>query len=92
MTRTTSHAVGPSEPSVLDLTIGEALRRAAENVPDRAALIEGLHDANARRTWTYAQFYEAAIRTARALLARFEPGDNIAVWAHNVPEWALLEF
>jgi len=33
-----------------------------------------------------------AERTARALLARFEPGEHIAVWAPKLPEWLLLEF
>lgn len=92
MSITISHAAGPVEPGLLDTTIGGALRRAAENVPDRVALIEGLQNPADRRQWTYAEFYADAERTARALLARFSPGDNIAVWAHNVPEWAMLEF
>ena len=89
---TTSHATGPSTPPVLDITIGDALRNSAQNVPDRPALIEGAPDPAARREWTYAELYAASERTARALLARFSPGDNISVWAHNVPEWVLLEF
>ncbi|MCP4038411.1 MAG: AMP-binding protein, partial [bacterium] len=28
----------------------------------------------------------------RALLARFEPGEHVAVWAPNLPEWILLPF
>src|SRR5262249_7715138 len=31
-------------------------------------------------------------RVAYALLTRFSPGDRVAVWAPNLPEWALLEF
>ena len=29
---------------------------------------------------------------ARALLRWFHPGERIAVWAHNLPEWVLLEY
>jgi acyl-CoA synthetase (AMP-forming)/AMP-acid ligase II len=28
---------------------------------------------------------------ARALLERFSPGDRVAIWANNVPEWVVLE-
>lgn len=87
-----SHAVGPSEPPLVDLTIGELLRSAAAEVPDRLALIEGVPDVGARRTWTYAEYFAEAERAAHALLARFEPGDHIAVWAQNIPEWEILEF
>jgi fatty-acyl-CoA synthase len=92
MTLTMSRAVGPSEPGLVDWTIGEALQGAASEVPDRLALIEGVPEVSERRQWTYREFYDDSVRTARALLTRFQPGDHISVWAHNVPEWALLEF
>jgi len=28
----------------------------------------------------------------RALLRRFKPGERIAVWAYNLPEWVMMEF
>src|ERR1700686_2154441 len=31
-------------------------------------------------------------QVARALLARFRPGERVAVWAPNLPEWVFLEF
>jgi fatty-acyl-CoA synthase len=34
----------------------------------------------------------SALRTARALLTRFRPGERIAVWAQNIPEWIMLAF
>jgi fatty-acyl-CoA synthase len=57
-------------------------------------LIEGipLADGVVRRQWTYAELLAQSERTARALLHRFEPGSHIAIWAHNIPEWELLEF
>src|ERR1041385_6210426 len=60
--------------------------------PDRLALISGVPDPALRRHWTYAELYREAQRTARALLTRFKPGERIAVWAQNIPEWVMLEF
>jgi fatty-acyl-CoA synthase len=31
-------------------------------------------------------------RVAHALLTRFRPGEHVAIWAPNSPEWLLLEF
>jgi fatty-acyl-CoA synthase len=87
-----SLATGPSSPALQEVTIGQILRDAAAAVPDRVALIEGVPDASARRQWTYAEFDLQADRVARALLSRYSPGDRIAVWAQNIPEWEFLEF
>ena len=92
-----SHASGQTTPPVRDITIGDLLRAAAASAPDHVGLIEGLPLADGltatdRRQWTYAEFLADAERTARALLTRFSPGDHIAVWAHNLPEWELVEF
>jgi fatty-acyl-CoA synthase len=92
MTLTLSHASGPSEPPLRDITLGELLAWAAETTPERVALIAGVADPAARRQWTYAELHIQALRTARALRARFEPGERVAVWAQNLPEWVMLEF
>jgi fatty-acyl-CoA synthase len=92
MSLTMSHARGPSQPELCDLTIGALLAWAAETTPDRVALIAGVADADARRQWTYAELYDASAATARALLRRFEPGERVAVWAPNIPEWIMMEF
>jgi len=92
MTLTLSHTKGPSEPPLRDLTLGELLAWAAQTVPERIALIAGVPDPAARRQWTYAELHAQAVRTARALRARFEPGERVAVWAPNLPEWVMLEF
>jgi fatty-acyl-CoA synthase len=89
---TMSHAVGPSEPPVRELTLGDLLREAAERAPDRVALIAGVAEPSARRQWTYAELLGEAERTARALARRFRPGERVAVWAPNLPEWVMLEF
>ena len=59
---------------------------------DQPALIAGDPDPARRRQWTYAELLADAERGARALRARFEPGERVAVWAGNCPEWVLLEF
>ena len=45
-----------------------------------------------RRRWTYAELLADAERLARALLSRYRPGERIAVWAPNIPEWVILEY
>jgi fatty-acyl-CoA synthase len=60
-------------------------------VPDRVALVEGLPTPD-RRQWTYAELLDDAERCARWLLRHFEPGEHVAVWAHNLPEWVLLDY
>jgi fatty-acyl-CoA synthase len=82
----------PAEPGdVRDVTVGQLLRHAAETVPDRLALVDCVADPAARRSWTYAEFLADAVRGAQALLARFEPGDRIAVWAPNSADWIVLQ-
>jgi fatty-acyl-CoA synthase len=92
MTRTESYAAGSDTPVVRDITIGAALAEAAAEMPDQPALTAGVADPAARRDWTYAELYADAEAVARALLERFEPGERVAVWAPNIPEWVLLEY
>jgi fatty-acyl-CoA synthase len=73
-------------------SIGQALRDVAREVPDRVALVEGVADHSKRRRWTYAQLLADAERTAAALLSRFEPGERVAVWGSNVPEYVLIQY
>ena len=89
---TISHAAGANEPAVRDITLGELLQWAAETTPDRVALIAGVPDKANRRQWTYAELYAQSVRTARALRAHFEPGERVAIWAYNIPEWIMVEF
>jgi fatty-acyl-CoA synthase len=77
--------------SILEVTLGQLLRQAASEVPNRIALVEGCPNASARRRWTYAQLLAEAERVASALLGKFQPGDRIAIWAPNKPEWELLQ-
>lgn len=80
-----------SEP-LLDISLGDALRRAAAAWPTRLALVEGTSDGVTRRRWTFEQLLIDSEAVARALLVRFRPGEHVAIWSSNVPEWILTEF
>lgn len=82
-----------AEPSrgVRDITVGELLREAAAVAPGRLALVDAVPDPAARREWTYAELLTDVERVARALLARYEQGDRIAIWAPNAAEWIVLQ-
>jgi fatty-acyl-CoA synthase len=90
---TTSHWIpdGSGPPLLEGATVGGRLREVAAEVPDRVALVEGLPTPE-RRQWTYGKLLADAECCARGLLQHFEPGEHIAVWAHNLPEWVLLEY
>src|SRR5271167_746964 len=75
-----------------ETTVGGILYATADARPGKVAIIEGCADRAARRQWTYGQLRDDAERAARALCERFEPGERIAVWAPNIPEWIILEF
>ena len=76
---------------LLETTVGSVLREAAVRWPDQEALVETDNGTTGRR-WTYAELFADSERLAGALLTRFKPGERVAVWAPNVPEWVLLEF
>jgi fatty-acyl-CoA synthase len=77
---------------VRETTVGGVLREAAQRAPDDLAMVPGLPDPQARRRWTFGELLADAEQAARALAGRFEPGERIAVWAPNLPEWVVLEF
>jgi fatty-acyl-CoA synthase len=78
--------------TVEDTTVGEALRLAVAEAPEATALVAGAPDPKERRRWTYEDLLGQAERAARALLGRFDPGDRVAIWANNIPEWVVLEY
>jgi len=74
-----------------EITVGDLLRRVAGQVPGRVALVDGQAEAADRRRWSYAELLDIAEDVAGALLARFEPGERVAVWEVNRPEWVMLQ-
>jgi acyl-CoA synthetase (AMP-forming)/AMP-acid ligase II len=75
-----------------ETTCGDVLREAAGAVGDTVALVAGVSDPARRRRWTYGQLFAEAQTAARALLGRFDPGERVAVWAPNNPQWTVLQF
>jgi fatty-acyl-CoA synthase len=88
----TSHWPADTSSEVLRTTVGGILREAAERAAGALALVEGVAERASRRRWTFDQLLEDSERAARALLGRFQPGERVAVWANNIPEWLLLEY
>ncbi|MEU4311059.1 AMP-binding protein [Nocardia sp. NPDC024068] len=76
---------------ILDISVGQLLREAAAEVPDGLALVSVAPERRAR-IWTYAELRDDAEHAAAWLLDRFRPGEHIAVWAPNVPEWLVLQY
>ena len=69
----------PADESVVlrDLTVGDLLREAATDSPDVVGLVAGVPGVD--RRWTFAEMLAEAERVAYALLARFSPGERVAV-------------
>jgi len=89
---TESYFPAQQDDVVLETTVGGILRAQAAATPDAEALVEADISGILRRRWTYAELLADSERLARALLSRYRPGERIAVWAPNVPEWVLLEY
>ena len=78
-----------SAPWVDGLTIGQVLKKTAQRVGSRDALV--FPQAQYRATWT--EFDQTVDRVARGLMALgFERGDHFGVWSTNWPEWVILQF
>jgi fatty-acyl-CoA synthase len=77
--------------AIRDITLGDLLREAAAAAPDRLALVDAVPFRDARREWTYTDLLADVERVARALLARYERGERIAIWAPNSAEWVVLQ-
>jgi fatty-acyl-CoA synthase len=80
---------GASEPPLLDITIGEALDRAAERWGDADALVSLAQDVR----WSWRELARRADDLAAGFLALgLERGDRIGIWSPNCAEWALTQF
>jgi fatty-acyl-CoA synthase len=89
---TTSYWPADTSEPVLDTTVGGVLRAAAAADPGALAMVGGLPDPADRRRWTYGELLAEAEQAASALTRRFAPGERLAAWAPNLPEWVILEY
>ncbi|MED1852371.1 AMP-binding protein [Brevibacillus borstelensis] len=71
------------------ITIGDLLDETAGRFPQKDAVVypeKGLR-------YSYAQFQEICNQAARGFLSLgINRGENIAIWATNVPEWVISQF
>jgi fatty-acyl-CoA synthase len=73
----------------IDLTVGALLDDMAARFPDNDALV--YPERNLR--YSYRQFNEVCRTVAKGLLKLgVKKGDNLSIWAYNVPEWVILQF
>lgn len=75
--------------TVRAITMGDLLDETANRIPDREAVV--YKELNLR--YTYAQFQQLCNQVAKGLISLgVERGENIAIWATNVPEWVTAQF
>jgi fatty-acyl-CoA synthase len=86
-----SYLCGDRSVELWEKTLGDLLRQAAAQVPDRVAFVEGNTITRTTRRWTYRQLLVCAEAVASALLKRFVSGERIAVWSANSAEWVFLQ-
>jgi fatty-acyl-CoA synthase len=72
--------------SLIDLTFPQVLDRMVDEFPDQYAFRYTTLD----YTRTYSEFRDDVDTFARSLIALgVKPGDHVAVWATNVPQWYI---
>jgi fatty-acyl-CoA synthase len=72
-----------------DVTVGDLLAALARDLPDREALVYS----RGGPRYTFAALDAEVRLVARGLMASgVRPGERVAVWATNVPEWIVLQF
>src|SRR6516162_6765628 len=80
---------GPSQPPLLETTIGANFADNAAKHAHRDALV----DVAAGRRWSYAELLASVRRLATGLLrAGIGPGDRVGIWAPNRWEWVLVQY
>jgi len=71
---------------IISSSIGELIADIAQKNPDRDALVY----TEADRRYSYQDLSHEVDRAARGFLSRgIRPGDKIALWIPNVPEWMI---
>jgi fatty-acyl-CoA synthase len=84
-----SYDRGPSEPGLLETTIGANFAETAAEYADRDALV----DVRAGRRFSYAELLSAVRRLATGLVrAGIGAGDRVGIWAPNRWEWVLVQY
>lgn len=77
---------------LIERAIGDVLIDAADRFGNAIALVDGQLSKEPRRSWSFHDLAVEARRAAQALLGYFQPGDHVAIWSSNRPEWAIVEY
>ena len=84
-----SYAKGATDEPLLEKTIGQALRDAANRWSGDLALVSRHQEIR----WTWAELDGEVDRVATGLLERgVAKGDRVGIWAPNCAEWTVLQF
>ncbi|MGM0922223.1 MAG: AMP-binding protein [Bacillota bacterium] len=79
---------GPMQ-SLKNKTIGQLLKETVSKYGSQDAVVYSKENIR----YTYDEFYSETTKLAKALMGLgVKKGENIAIWATNVPEWLLLQF
>src|SRR5205823_2958456 len=71
------------------LTIGQVLKATVQ----RCAARDAVAFPKLALRWSWREFDERVDAAARGLVALgIQPGEHVAIWATNVPEWVVLQF
>ena len=89
---TESYCPAQADEVVQEVTVGDALRKAAHDRPDTLALIEINAVGKRDSVLSYQELLNRCVVLARALTSRFSKGERVVVWAHNVAEWLVMEY
>ena len=92
VTLTEAYFPAQTDADILDITVGKLLGEIAANHPDAVAMVEIDEAGDASQQWTYSDLLTKSDRLARSLARRFTPGEKVAVWAPNIPEWIFMEY
>src|SRR5262249_40449990 len=77
---------------LIELTLGDLLDQRADELPDKEALVYNYPEIGLELRLTYGQYRDVVNQLAKGLIALgVEEGDQVAVWATNVPEWIFLQ-
>ncbi len=88
MPTNTSHAIGRTDPALIEDTIGQYFEAMVRRFPQRELLVSR----HQGQRFTYEELNRQANCLASALLrAGLAPGDRAGIWAHNCSEWLLMQ-
>ncbi len=82
-----------NDADISELTVGQALSRAAERYGDQEYIVYACHGEDEDIRWTFSELDALSDKLATALLhSGYNAGDKVAVWGPNHRQWILLEY